>query len=145
MKNENWLIHVYKSWKERTRDLMKETQILYYAALDTRTPWYAKAIVMITFLYAISPIDLIPDFIPILGYLDDLLLIPLGLLLARRMIPDVVLNEYRQGSKGQLKNEKSLKKIAALLVIFIWFCIILLCLVLLTRYHHIHQFSFRRV
>jgi uncharacterized membrane protein YkvA (DUF1232 family) len=81
--------------KERTRVLKQETVSLYWAYRDRRTPWYAKAWVLLVLAYALSPIDLIPDFVPVLGYLDDLLLIPLGIWLALRMIPEPVMLEAR--------------------------------------------------
>ena len=82
-------------WRDRARILRRETLTLYLAARDPRVPWFAKAIALITLAYALSPIDLIPDFIPVLGYLDDLLIVPAGLLLARRLIPDHIIEEHR--------------------------------------------------
>lgn len=83
------------NWRDRARTLRRETLTLYLAARDPRVPWLAKAIALITLAYAISPIDLIPDFIPVLGLLDDLLIVPAGLLLARRLIPDYIIEEHR--------------------------------------------------
>src|SRR5215207_6801369 len=79
----------------RMRALQNETFALYLAGRDPRTPWYAKAFIAAVIAYAISPIALIPDFIPLLGYLDDLVLIPLGIFVAIRMIPPQVLAECR--------------------------------------------------
>jgi len=76
----------FDNWKRRVSEWKRETLVLYHACRDPRTPWYAKAL---------SPIDLIPDFIPVIGWLDDLLLVPLGLLAVRAMIPKEVLAEYR--------------------------------------------------
>lgn len=73
--------------KERARHLKAETFALYLAARDPRTPWYAKLIVADIVAYAFSPIDLIPDFVPVLGYLDDLILVPMGIALAIKLIP----------------------------------------------------------
>ena len=81
--------------KKRTQQLKAETFALYLAARDPRTPWYAKFLVAGIVAYAFSPIDLIPDFIPIIGYLDDLILIPIGIALAVKLIPDSVLVECR--------------------------------------------------
>ena len=81
--------------KQRAHALKAETYALYLAARDPRTPWYAKLLVAGIVAYALSPIDLIPDFIPVLGYLDDLILIPLGIALAIRLIPDPVLLQCR--------------------------------------------------
>ncbi len=81
--------------KQRARALKKEVFAVYLAARDPRTPWYAKTIALLTVAYALSPIDLIPDFIPILGYLDDLIIVPAGLALALRLIPAEVMAEAR--------------------------------------------------
>lgn len=72
------------SLKEKVKHLKTETNILYLAHKDHRAPWYAKALITATVGYALSPIDLIPDFIPVLGYLDDLIIIPLGIYLSKR-------------------------------------------------------------
>ncbi len=81
--------------KQRARALKKEVFAIYIAARDPRTPWYAKGIALLTVAYALSPIDLIPDFVPILGYLDDLVIVPAGIALALRMIPAEVMAEAR--------------------------------------------------
>ena len=70
------------SFRQRVEDMMSEVYALYLARNDPRIPWYAKAVIVLTVLYALSPIDLIPDFIPVFGYLDDLIIIPLGIALA---------------------------------------------------------------
>ena len=90
----------FGSWKERVRALKKETFALYLACRHPRVPWYAKALALIVVGYALSPIDLIPDFIPILGYLDDMVLIPLGIMIVIRMIPAEVLAECRQKAEA---------------------------------------------
>ncbi len=81
-----------KTW---ARKLKQDLQVLQLALADPRTPWYAKWTGVLVVAYALSPIDLIPDFIPVLGYLDDLLLLPLGILLTFRFIPETVLAESR--------------------------------------------------
>ncbi len=82
-----------KVWaKNATRDVVA----LWLAARDPRVPWYAKAVAAAVSAYALSPIDLIPDFIPVLGYLDDLIIVPLGILLAVRLVPDTLMDEFRQ-------------------------------------------------
>lgn len=83
------------SAKASARGLKRDVHALYLAARDPRTPWYARAVAAAVAAYALSPIDLIPDFIPVIGYLDDLLIVPLGILLAARMIPPEVLAEHR--------------------------------------------------
>ena len=88
-----------KDWRERARRLTTEVRALNFASRDPRTPWYAKAFVACVVAYALSPIDLIPDFVPVLGQLDDLVLVPLGILAARRMIPAHVLAECRERAR----------------------------------------------
>jgi uncharacterized membrane protein YkvA (DUF1232 family) len=84
-----------EGFKNRVRLLKRETHALYLAARHPRTPWYAKLFVAGIVAYALSPIDLIPDFIPILGFLDDLILIPLGIVVAVKLVPADVLAECR--------------------------------------------------
>lgn len=81
--------------KKRVGQLKREVQALVLAARDPRTPWYAKWLVAGVVAYALSPIDLVPDFIPVLGYLDDLILVPLGIVIAIKLIPPQVLAECR--------------------------------------------------
>ena len=109
-----------ESWKARARLLKIETYALYFAYRDPRTPWYAKVWTAFVVGYAFSPIDLIPDFIPVLGYLDDLVLIPLGIWLATKMIPPQVLNESRLLAREKLKDGKPVNWIAAAIIVFIW-------------------------
>lgn len=85
-----------ESLRQRARLLKAEVYALYLACKDPRVPWYAKALAACVVGYAFSPIDLIPDPIPIVGHLDDLVLIPLGVLAVRRMIPGPVMNECRE-------------------------------------------------
>lgn len=86
------MIEILKRW---ARTLKRDVIALYFAARDPRTPWHAKATAAFVAAYALSPIDLIPDFIPILGYLDDLILVPLGIALALRMVPKDVMAACR--------------------------------------------------
>ncbi len=80
---------------DRARAIRRETYALYLACRDPRVPWYAKVLGGAVLAYALSPLDLIPDFIPVLGYLDDLIIIPLGLMLVRRLIPAAIMAEHR--------------------------------------------------
>lgn len=82
--------------KSKTKEMKKHLGVLYLAFKDKRTPWYAKALIGIVISYALSPIDLIPDFIPVFGYLDDLILVPVGIALAIKLIPDDVFSEYQE-------------------------------------------------
>jgi uncharacterized membrane protein YkvA (DUF1232 family) len=87
---------MFENWKARVKALKREIHALAIAYRDPRTPWSARVVALLVAAYALSPIDLIPDFIPILGYLDDLLLLPLGIALAIRLIPPTVMDEARQ-------------------------------------------------
>jgi uncharacterized membrane protein YkvA (DUF1232 family) len=110
----------FGSWKERVRALKKETFALYLACRHPRVPWYAKVLALIVVGYALSPIDLIPDFIPILGYLDDMVLIPLGIMLVIRMIPAEVLAECRRKAEAMVGRATRAGKIAAVVIVMIW-------------------------
>ena len=81
--------------RQWARVIKRDVHALWLAAHDTRTPWYAKLLALAVAAYALSPIDLIPDFIPVLGHLDDLIIIPLGVLLVVRLIPPDLIREYR--------------------------------------------------
>lgn len=101
------------------RSLKREIYALYLATRDLRTPWYAKTFAACVVAYALSPIDLIPDFVPILGYLDDLILLPIGLYFAIKMIPDEVMKESR--IKAGDENAKLPKNLTAgVLVGILW-------------------------
>jgi len=91
------------SIKHWAQSLKRQTLTLYLAARHPGTPWYAKAMAFLVAAYALSPIDLIPDFIPILGYLDDMVLLPLGIWLTVRMVPNTVLQECRERAEGMVK------------------------------------------
>ncbi len=86
---------MFQPWKQRAKELKREVYALHFACRDPRVPWYVKALAIGIVAYAFSPIDLIPDFIPVLGYLDELVLIPLGVLAVRSMVPPAVLAECR--------------------------------------------------
>jgi uncharacterized membrane protein YkvA (DUF1232 family) len=110
----------FGSWKERVRSLKKETFTLYLAWRHPRVPWYAKVLALLVVGYALSPIDLIPDFIPVLGYLDDLVLIPLGIMLVIRLIPEDVLAECHQQAERIVGQATGVAKIAAAVIVAIW-------------------------
>jgi uncharacterized membrane protein YkvA (DUF1232 family) len=106
--------------KKRAADLKLETFALYLAYRDQRTPWYAKAFAGVVIAYAFSPIDLIPDFIPVLGYLDDLVLVPLGIALVLKMIPPDVMVECREKTREFNRTGKPVNWFAAFIIILIW-------------------------
>lgn len=93
-----------ESLKEKARHLKTEVHALVLAYKDPRVPWYAKAFMGLIIAYAVSPIDLIPDFIPVLGYVDDLVIVPVGIRLAIKMIPKDVLEECRQKAVDRRAN-----------------------------------------
>jgi uncharacterized membrane protein YkvA (DUF1232 family) len=94
--------------------------VLYLAYRDPRVPWYAKALAACVVGYAFSPIDLIPDPIPIIGHLDDLVLIPLGVLAVRRMIPASVMAECRERAHVMMQQGKPVSRAAAVLIVTLW-------------------------
>jgi uncharacterized membrane protein YkvA (DUF1232 family) len=104
--------------KQRARLVKRDTYAIALAARDPRVPWYAKALAACVAGYALSPIDLIPDFIPVLGYLDDLVIVPLGILAVTRMIPPAVLAEHRAAATAAAQRPAS--RIAAAVIVAIW-------------------------
>jgi uncharacterized membrane protein YkvA (DUF1232 family) len=110
----------FEQWKMRVKKLKSETYALYLAIRDPRTPWYAKAFTSLVVAYAFSPIDLVPDFIPVLGYLDDLILIPLGIALSVRMIPYTVLEECRTQAQTAFESGKPVSRGTAVGIVLIW-------------------------
>lgn len=109
-----------KTWRHRIEALQQETYALYVAARDPRTPWYAKAVAVLVTAYAFSPIDLIPDPIPVLGYLDDLLLVPLGVMLALHLIPAAVMTDSREKARAAWADGEPVMRRGALLVVGLW-------------------------
>lgn len=105
-------------WRQRARRLKAETLALYLAYRDPRTPWFSRLWAALVIGYAFSPIDLIPDFIPILGYVDDLLLLPLGVALALRLIPAEVMADARQGA--ETLSQHPVSRIAAVAIVLTW-------------------------
>lgn len=104
--------------KQWARGIKRDVFALWIAARDPRTPWYAKAMAAAVAAYALSPIDLIPDFIPVLGYLDDLLLLPIGILLTVRMIPADLMAEFR--TEAALLEAKPVSRTAMMFIIGLW-------------------------
>jgi len=115
---------MFEKLKSRARTLKDEIFVVYLAAKDPRTPWYAKAIAICTVAYALSPIDLIPDFIPVLGYLDDIIIVPAGIALAIRLIPAEVLEDARKTVATQ-GVERSVGYVGAGMIAVVWFVILL--------------------
>jgi len=106
--------------KGRARDLKVETYALYLAARDPRSPWYVKFLVGAIVAYAYSPIDLIPDFVPVLGYLDDLILIPLAIGLVVALVPHPVLAECRSRARQTMQIRKPASRVAGAVIVAVW-------------------------
>jgi len=100
------------------KELKQQTLVVYFAARDARTPWYARLLALGIAAYALSPIDLIPDFIPVLGYLDDLVLVPLGLMLVLRLIPSEVMTAAR--AKAADVVDRPTSRAMAAVIVAIW-------------------------
>ena len=109
-----------KSW---ARTCKREVRALGLAMRHPRTPWYARAWVACVVAYALSPIDLIPDFIPIVGYLDDLILLPIGVWIALRLIPASVMIECRRQAEREMELGVSLGRAGAAAIILLWLAV----------------------
>jgi uncharacterized membrane protein YkvA (DUF1232 family) len=120
-------------WKQKAAQLKRQTLALYFALHDPRVPWYAKGLMILVVAYAFSPIDLIPDFIPVLGYLDDLILVPLGVYLALRMVPPQVMQECRAKAEQYLAQDLPQFRWMGVIVLGIWFLVILLIILWLVN------------
>ncbi|WP_064706986.1 YkvA family protein [Rhizobium bangladeshense] len=118
------LISKAKNW---AKSLKRDIVALWLAARDRRVPWYAKAVAGAVAAYALSPIDLIPDFIPVLGYLDDLVIVPLGILLATRLVPAEVMAALRVEAARRIERPSSRAGLIFILVVWLT-CIIFLAL-----------------
>lgn len=124
---------MWRNWRTSVRRLKTETYALYLAAKDPRLPWATRVFVVALVAYALSPIDLIPDFIPVLGYLDDLILIPLGILLAIRLIPPEVMQACRAKAQTVMAGGKPVSRNAAIVIVTIWAGSAILAVVYLLR------------
>jgi uncharacterized membrane protein YkvA (DUF1232 family) len=111
---------VFEQLKSWAKKLKKQIFILYLAYKDKRVTWYAKLFTACVVAYAFSPIDLIPDFIPILGYLDDIILVPLGITLALKMLPKSVIMECTIKAEQMMKSSKPKNWIVGTLIIILW-------------------------
>ncbi len=120
------------SWRARAELLRAETWTLYLVAGDRRTPWCAKALAALVVVYALSPIDLIPDFIPILGSLDDLIVVPLGIVLAIRLVPEPVLADCRMRA-ARLERHKGAMRAVTAVAVLIWLAAVALVVWLIWR------------
>ena len=121
------------NWRQRAKQLKTETYALYLAYRDPRVKWHARAFAACVVGYAFSPIDLVPDFIPVLGYLDDLVLIPLGVALALKMIPAEVMAECRDRARAAMSAGRPTNRVAAFVIVAIWLLLAALGIALVAR------------
>lgn len=124
----------FEKLQQWARQLKAEAYALYLAYRDPRVPMYARIFTAIVVGYAFSPIDLIPDFIPVIGYLDDLVLVPLGVALAIRMIPAPVLAECRERAREVIARGKPVNRVAAAVVVVVWVALAVLAVSLGVRW-----------
>ncbi|MGR6467154.1 YkvA family protein [Rhizobium sp. PAMB 3182] len=120
------------AWNLRNwaRAMKRDVSALYRASRDPRVPWHAKALAVIIVGYALSPIDLIPDFVPVIGYLDDIILVPLGIWVVIKLIPPEIMAEHRRLTSA----ERPASKAAAAVIITIWIAVFAVAAIWLARW-----------
>ena len=123
----------WQAWKRRARQLSAQTYALYLAYRHPRTPWYAKVFAALIVGYVFSPIDPIPDFIPGVGLLDEMVVVPIGVLIAAKMIPPEVFEECRQKASEVAEGEKPVSRVAAVVVVAVWLLCVALAVFLAIR------------
>jgi uncharacterized membrane protein YkvA (DUF1232 family) len=109
---------MWDRWNQWARTIRRDAHALSLAARDPRVPWYAKALAIAVAAYALSPIDLIPDFVPVIGYLDDLIIVPAGIALAVRLIPPAIMAEYR--ALAIAAQDRPVSRAAAVAIVVAW-------------------------
>ena len=110
---------MFAQWKRWARAIKRDSHALYLAARDPRVPWYVKMLAILVAAYALSPIDLIPDFVPVFGYLDDLIIVPAGITLAIRLMPPNIMAEHRELAAAAQDRPVSWAAATAVLVVWI--------------------------
>ena len=123
------LFSTLKTW---ARTIKRDAHVLYLAARDPRVPWYAKALALFVAGYALSPIDLIPDFIPVIGLLDDAIIVPLGILIVIKLIPSEIVEEHR--ATVAAGSERPVSRIAAAAIGIVWLGLIIVAAWMTYRY-----------
>jgi uncharacterized membrane protein YkvA (DUF1232 family) len=113
-------MQVISGWKQRAKQLKTAVYVIYLVSKDPRVPWYTRILAACVIGYAFSPIDLIPDPIPVIGYLDDLVLVPLGIALVLKMVPAPVLSDCREQARSVMEQGKPTSWIAAGVIVVIW-------------------------
>jgi uncharacterized membrane protein YkvA (DUF1232 family) len=122
-----------EAWKRWARQLSAQTYALYLAYRHPRTPWYAKIFAAVVVGYVFSPIDPIPDFIPGVGMLDEMVVVPIAVLIAAKMIPCPVMEECREKAQEVAKGEKPVNRVAVVIVVAVWLLCVALAIFLATR------------
>jgi uncharacterized membrane protein YkvA (DUF1232 family) len=123
----------WEAWKRRARQLSAQTYALYLAYSHPRTPWYAKVFAVLVVGYVFSPIDPIPDFIPGVGLLDEMVVVPIGVLIAAKMIPQQVMEECQEKAREVAEGEKPVSRVAAVVVVAVWVLCVALAVLLAVR------------
>jgi uncharacterized membrane protein YkvA (DUF1232 family) len=121
-----------EKWRQWASIIKRDAHALYLAARDPRVPWYAKALAIAVAAYALSPIDLVPDFVPVLGYVDDLIIVPAGIALVIRLIPPEIMAQHR--AMAIAVQDRPVSRAAGLTIVTIWIVAIGLTLWIATRY-----------
>jgi uncharacterized membrane protein YkvA (DUF1232 family) len=122
-----------KTWKRRARRLSAQTYALYLAYKHPRTPWYAKVFAALIVGYVFSPIDPIPDFIPGVGLLDEMVVVPIGVLIAAKMVPREVFEECREKAREVAEGEKPVSRVVGVVVVAFWLVCVALAVLLAAR------------
>src|SRR5215217_9221785 len=122
-----------ESWKQHARQLSAQTYALYLAYRHPRTPWYAKVFAALVVGYVFSPIDPIPDFIPGVGLLDEMVVVPIGVWIAAKMIPQEIMEECQEKAREVVEPEKPVSRVAAVAVVTIWLLCVALAVYLALR------------
>jgi uncharacterized membrane protein YkvA (DUF1232 family) len=113
-------VALLEGWRDRARRLKVDTYALYLAYREPGVPWYARVFGACVVGYLLSPVDLVPDFIPVLGYLDDLIIVPLGITIALKMIPAPVMERCRARAEEDLDRRKPVRRLGTVIVVAIW-------------------------
>jgi uncharacterized membrane protein YkvA (DUF1232 family) len=122
-----------EAWKRRARQLSAQTYALYLAYRDPRTPWYAKVFATLVVGYVFNPIDPIPDWIPGVGLLDEMVVVPIGVLIAAKMIPRQVMEECQVKAREVVEGEKPVSRVAAVVIVWVWLLCVALAVFLAVR------------
>jgi uncharacterized membrane protein YkvA (DUF1232 family) len=123
----------WQSWKQRAQRLKAETYTLYLAYKHPRTPWYAKVFAALVVAYVFSPVDPIPDFIPGVGLLDEMVVVPIGVIIVMKMVPAGVFAECREEPREVMEGDMPVSRVAAVIVVCVWLLCVGLAVLIATR------------